>query len=131
MHQEADITVILSSTFNVMTLTGHSLRVTGAQFLASLGLEVALIQILGRWDSSMVLRYVADAPANAITTHLKKQLSTASLEHLWLRAHGQMQLPSTVVGEAIVKYTAEEDCNNDVMESMRDDIREFTWRFHC
>ena len=43
-------------------LTGHSLRVTGAQGLARAGLEVWAIQLLGRWGSQTVLDYVREVP---------------------------------------------------------------------
>ena len=39
-------------------LSGHSLRVTGAQGLAHLGLDLWAIQLLGRWGSDAVKGYV-------------------------------------------------------------------------
>ena len=41
-------------------VTGHSLRVSGAQGLARRGLELWNIQLLGRWGSDAVKRYVSD-----------------------------------------------------------------------
>ena len=55
----------------LFAIKGHSLRVSGAQLLASKGLEVSLIQILGRWGGCAVLRYVADAPLTKITMKYK------------------------------------------------------------
>jgi len=46
---------------------GHSLRVTGARTLAALGIDVLLIQLMARWSSDVVLRYVSEAPLAAIT----------------------------------------------------------------
>ena len=43
-------------------LTGHTLRVTGARLLASMNISVLMIQLLGIWDSSVILRYITDAP---------------------------------------------------------------------
>lgn len=40
---------------------GHCLRVTGAQMLSAAGVELSLIQLLGRWTSSSVLRYTQDS----------------------------------------------------------------------
>ena len=40
----------------------HTLRVAGAQFLARLGLELYLIQLIGRWGGSSITRYVQSAP---------------------------------------------------------------------
>ena len=40
---------------------GHVLRISGAQMLSSSGVELALIQLLGRWTSTAVLRYTQDS----------------------------------------------------------------------
>lgn len=40
---------------------GHSLRIAGAQMLSGAGVELALIQLLGRWTSTAVLRYTQDS----------------------------------------------------------------------
>jgi hypothetical protein len=45
---------------------GHSLRVTGAQYLASVGVPLLTIQLLGRWASDIIARYVAEAPLCAL-----------------------------------------------------------------
>ena len=42
-------------------ISGHSLRPTGAQGLAHLGLDLWSIQLLGRWGSQAVQLYVRDA----------------------------------------------------------------------
>ena len=41
---------------------GHAARVAGAHFLAAQGVPMAIIQILGRWSSSAIERYVQAAP---------------------------------------------------------------------
>ena len=43
-------------------ITGHSLRVTGAQGLTRLGWHLWAVQLHGRWGSDVVLRYVREAP---------------------------------------------------------------------
>ena len=43
-------------------ITGHSLRVTGAQGLARLGLGAWTIQLIGRWGSATILRYIRAIP---------------------------------------------------------------------
>ena len=43
-------------------VSGHSLRVTGAQGLVKAGLEVWAVQLLGRWGSDTVLSYVRSVP---------------------------------------------------------------------
>ena len=40
---------------------GHCLRVSGAQMLAAAGVQLQLIQLLGRWTSLSVQRYTQDA----------------------------------------------------------------------
>ena len=46
-------------------ISGHTMRVTGAQGLAASGLDLWAIQLLGRWGSAAVKGYVQDA-------HLKR-----------------------------------------------------------
>eukprot|EP00435_Cladocopium_sp_Y103_P011391 s893_g3.t1 len=41
--------------------SGHVLRIAGAQMMSSSGVELALIQLLGRWTSTAVLRYTQDS----------------------------------------------------------------------
>ena len=50
---------------------GHSLRVSGARWLAGIGLEASKIQSLARWSSDIVLPYVADAHIAAIAADCK------------------------------------------------------------
>lgn len=52
---------------------GHSMRVSGAQFLASSGVELSLIQLLGRWSSHAVERYTQDA-ALSIVPNISNQV---------------------------------------------------------
>ena len=51
---------------------GHSLRVTGAQWLAGLGVPIPTIQLLARWSSDVVLRYVADTPLTQLTAEYRR-----------------------------------------------------------
>lgn len=51
---------------------GQSLRVTGAQYLASIVIEILKIQVLARWESDVVLRYVHKAPLAAIVTDVER-----------------------------------------------------------
>ena len=60
-------------------VSGHSLRVTGAQGLSRLGVDLWSIQLLGRWGSDAVCGYVRDvalehasatAAAAAASSHL-------------------------------------------------------------
>ena len=49
-------------------ITGHSLRVTGAQGLTLLGWHLWTVQLHGRWGSDVVKRYIRDAPLAAAAT---------------------------------------------------------------
>ena len=58
---------------------GHSLRVSGAQFLAAAGVELSLIQLLGRWSSTAVERYTQEAALSIVPQVPQKALGmTAS-----------------------------------------------------
>jgi hypothetical protein len=54
---------------------GHTPRVTGSRHWASMGLDMLKIQVLARWGSAVILRYVAEAPLQSITTDIKKRMS--------------------------------------------------------
>ena len=43
-------------------VSGHTLRVTGAQGLAQRGWHLWAIQLMGRWGSEVVRQYLRDAP---------------------------------------------------------------------
>ena len=61
---------------------GHSLRVTGARTLAALGVSLALIQLMARWSSDVVLRYVAEAPLATMTAAYRDGFAAKSLGEL-------------------------------------------------
>ena len=44
----------------------HTLRVSGAQMLSCAGVELPLIQLLGRWTSSSVLRYTQESALSRV-----------------------------------------------------------------
>ena len=58
---------------------GHSLRVTGARLMAGMGISIVLIQLMARWSSEAVLRYVAEAPLQGMSDAYRKGLSTSAL----------------------------------------------------
>ena len=49
-------------------ITGHSLRVTGAQGLMARGWDLWTVQLHGRWGSDVVRRYVRDSPLTAVAS---------------------------------------------------------------
>ena len=58
---------------------GHSMRVSGARYLANAGLELYKLAVLARWESSIILRYVAEAPLNTLTSDCRRLLAGESL----------------------------------------------------
>ena len=53
-------------------VSGHSLRMTGAQGFARWGLDSWAIQLLGRWGSSAVLEYIQEVPLELSTAWAKR-----------------------------------------------------------
>jgi hypothetical protein len=66
-------------------LTGHSLRRSGAKFLARLGMARWKIQFLARWGTSVVDLYVEEAYAEAAATHSLDSLAETGGSGLQLR----------------------------------------------
>ena len=54
---------------------GHSMRVSGARHYAGLGLELFKLQVLARWTSPVILRYVAESPLTTITKDCRQLMS--------------------------------------------------------
>ena len=100
----------------IKSITGHSLRVSGAQFLARIGLELMLIQILGRWDSNIILRYIADAPVANITANMKMIIGNDTLEEKRLNAHGQTTMPCSAIDELRTQAEQELESKLDVIK---------------
>ena len=74
---------------------GHTLRVTGARWLAALGLPLVSIQLLARWESETVRRYISEAPLRRLSvdymaaagdTHLRGCMSKSEEELNALKA---------------------------------------------
>ena len=61
---------------------GHTCRVAGSQYLAAIGLELALNQLLGRWESAVILRCVMDAPLASITQTFRDKVMGAQLHEV-------------------------------------------------
>ena len=61
-HAAAALGTPLQSADGGERISGHTLRVTGAQGLARAGVECWAIQLLGRWGSDAVLGYVRAIP---------------------------------------------------------------------
>ena len=60
-HAALELGIALAAPDGCERVSGHSLRVTGAQGLARKGWDLWAIQLHGRWHSDVVKRYVQDA----------------------------------------------------------------------
>lgn len=63
-------------------VSGHSLRVTGAQGLAKAGVDLWAIQLLGRWGSDAVMGYIREAHLDCSAEWARKVLLGPSLSGL-------------------------------------------------
>jgi len=63
-------------------ISGHTLRPTGAQGLTRLGVDCWAVQLLGRWGSAAVLRYIREASASPEAAVARSQLLSRSLCHV-------------------------------------------------
>jgi len=67
----------------VTHIGGHALRVAGAQALARAGTDTTLIQLVGRWGSAAILRYIQSAPlerSHLIASDLAKNCVSANIK---------------------------------------------------
>ena len=63
-----------SSRDGATKISGHSLRVSGAQGLARLGVDTWAIQLLGRWGSSAVLGYIREVPLELMAPYIAPKI---------------------------------------------------------
>ena len=63
-------------------VSGHSLRVSGAQGLARAGVDVWAIQLLGRWGSATVLEYVQEVPLELSASWASRAAREATVDDL-------------------------------------------------
>ena len=74
--------VPLSSADGMNRITGHTLRPTGAQGLAKMGLDMWSIELLGRWGSKAVQRYVRDATVSEAAARARAARMHVNLKDL-------------------------------------------------
>ena len=78
----------LANSDGTQRITGHSLRTTGAQGLARLGLDVFSIELLGRWGSSCVRGYVRDASVTSAAARARSLTMTQAMDKLLAETAG-------------------------------------------
>eukprot|EP00435_Cladocopium_sp_Y103_P018803 s4904_g4.t1 len=62
-------------------ISGHTFRITGARTLCRWGLDPITIQLIGRWGSSAVLTYLAEAPLEGFHHRVGQPGISAPLQH--------------------------------------------------
>ena len=72
-------------------ITGHSLRVTGAQGLAAAGLDLWAIQLLGRWGSLAIKSYVREAHLEQAEVWARRVAQHTDLQDLKGMVAGQIE----------------------------------------
>ena len=138
----------------------HALRVLGAQFMCRMGIDVYMIQLMGRWGSSAILRYIQDAPlqrqiwvaSNAIaalsTQHTQSCVASSAAtpgQALPIADHAQLDMAAaaTALNEDVAPGVASDtspQCHMVVntvtawlhkVEKGFDLSESFLWRTHC
>ncbi len=79
-------------------------RMTGPRTMVGLGIEIHLIQLMARWSSDVVYRYVAEAPLSRMTAAYRRgYASQAALEACpscpSQVVHKESEEPSPNIGE--------------------------------
>ena len=96
-------------------ISGHSLRVTGAQGLAGRGWNLWTVQLLGRWGSDSVKGYFREAPLQAllhsrpteqldidtVVEQLVAKLASTHLAHLPAPAAPELEDANVLVQERV------------------------------
>ena len=86
-------------------ITGHSLRVSGAQGLAQLGWHLWTVQLHGRWGSEVVKRYFRDSPlaSAALTSSASGPSRELDVEALVAAVVSKMSHPDSAVSARMVR----------------------------
>ena len=97
--------VSVSSPDGSERITGHSLRVSGAQGLAQLGWHLWTVQLHGRWGSEVVKRYFRDSPlaSAALTSSTSGPSRELDVEALVAAVVSKMSHPDSAVSARMVR----------------------------
>ena len=101
-------------------VSGHSLRVTGAQGMAKLGLDVWAIQLLGRWGSNAVLQYVRMAHLESATSWAKRAASRMSLDEVVKDLVKSPEAAPQLMPQPLFQSTG---CQTDVAEALAHEVQ--------
>ncbi|CAE7654513.1 Dnmt3b [Symbiodinium sp. CCMP2592] len=90
--------------------TGHIARISGVQWLHNIGIPMAMLQVLGRWASLTILRYLQSAPLQTLPATAARALNQGSAppsgEGGWLLIPGASDAPLT---EAIAQEGSDDE----------------------
>ena len=104
---------------------GHSIRILAARHLASIGISLPVIMLLARWESSIIMRYVSEAPLEAVTqdyknlqcnseiTQYMKGLKSEILQNIDFTASSETELVKDLQGKCQELQKRLESIEND------------------
>ena len=111
-------------------ITGHTMRITGAQGLARAGLDPWAVQLLGRWGSATVLQYIQEVPLERSSAWARQAVGRPLSEAVASTTPGALvadltmapSLPSAVVKGIQVALPAalDEACATDAASQPED-----------
>ena len=103
-------------------VSGHSLRATGAQSLTRMGLDLWAVQVLGRWGSATVTRYIRESSASADAALSRRHVLGQSLRALTLDLRSRAQAPAAVCPDLV--RSCIKDLLPDFAAGLRDSLSE-------
>ena len=77
--------------------------------MASLGIDLLTIQLMGRWGSDVVLRYVAEVPLSAVTKRVVECFRSASINDVAKEDDAQRDAKLGTVGISGVQFVQLQD----------------------
>ena len=80
VHAAGQLGVALADAESTTRVSGHSLRVTGAQGLTRMGFPLWAVQLLGRWGTDTVKAYVGDAALDIFSETAPEAVQHASVD---------------------------------------------------
>ena len=103
-------------------VSGHTLRVTGAQGLARAGLDVWAIQLLGRWGSATVLEYIQEVPLERAAEWATRASLKWSMDLAAEKVRSSSSSGLDVVTKELSLATTSKDFQVGVMEALGHEV---------
>ena len=106
-------------------ISDHTFRITGARTLCNWGLDPITIQLMGRWGSSAVLSYLAEAPLEGFHYRIGKPLNSS--QELVSSPEKITEMDARVGAESLVKeHNQPVACQQKMQESLDSVSRQVT-----